>query len=213
VIVVDMQRFFVEAVPFEAMRCVVPSIARLLGAARAAGMTVVHVKTEFRGDMADAGRRGSRTRQMMESANGGLAEGDPGAEIAPALAPAPSDLVVVKKCFSAFAATNLHDVLTQRGVETLLIAGGTTTVCVESTLRDGMFLGYNAVLLSDCTADLSPALKESAIQRVDMFFGWVCESSDLLAWLNCERLVHAPAPTGEGPSGADEPRSNQTNAC
>jgi ureidoacrylate peracid hydrolase len=175
VIVVDMQRFFVEAVPFEAMRRVVPSIARVLGAARAAGIPVVHVKTEFRADMADAGCPGSRTRQMMESAGGGLTQGGP------------FDLVVVKKSFSGFAATHLHDVLTQHRIETLLFAGGTTTVCVESTLRDGMFLGYNAVLLSDCTADMSPALQESALQRVDMFFGWVCDSSDLLAWLAGER--------------------------
>ena len=187
-IVVDMQRFFVDAGPFEAMRRVVPSIARVPGAARAAGMKVVHVKTEFRADMADAGRRESRTRQMMESAGGGLTQGGPGAEIASALAPAPSDLVVVKKSFSGFAATDLHDVLTQHRIETLLFAGGTTTVCVESTLRDGMFLGYNAVLLSDCTADMSPALQESALQRIDMFFGWVCDSSDLLAWLTGERF-------------------------
>jgi len=193
VIVVDMQRFFIEGVPFEAMRRVVPSIARLLGAARAAGMTVVHVKTEFCADMADAGRPGSRTRQMMESAGGGLTQGGPGAEIASALGPAPLDLVVVKKCFSGFAATDLHGVLTQHRIETLLFAGGTTTVCVESTLRDGMFLGYNAVLLSDCTADMSPALHESALQRVDMFFGWVCESCDLLAWLAAERLPAHPS--------------------
>jgi ureidoacrylate peracid hydrolase len=187
-IVVDMQRFFVDAAPFEAMRRVVPSIARVLDAARAAGITVVHVKTEFRADMADAGRPGSRTRQMMESAAGGLRRGGQGAEIASALAPAPSDLVVVKKCFSGFAATDLHDVLSQRRIETLLFAGGTTTVCVESTLRDGMFLGYDGVLLADCTADMSAALQESALQRVDMFFGWVCDSSDLLAWLGGERL-------------------------
>ncbi len=191
-LVIDMQRFFVEAVPFEAMRRVVPSIARILAAARVAGMTIVHLKTEFRADMADAGRPGSRTRQMMESTGGGLAQGDSGAEIVSALAPAPSDLVVVKKCFSGFAATDLHDVLTRHRIATLLLAGGTTTVCVESTLRDGMFLGYNPVLLADCTADMSPALQESALQRVDMFFGWVCDSSDLLPWLTGD--------TSSGPS-------------
>src|SRR5262245_11967529 len=78
VIVVDMQRFFVEAAPFEAMRRIVPSIARVLGAARAAGVTVVHVKTEFRPGMADAGRPGSRTRHMMDSTDGGLTQGNPG---------------------------------------------------------------------------------------------------------------------------------------
>ena len=182
-IVVDMQRFFVESLPFEAMQRVVRPVARVLSAARTAGLTVVHVKTEFRPDMADAGRPGSRTRQMMDSTGGQLTEGHPGAEIPDVLAPEPSDLVVVKKSFSGFAGTGLHDVLTRRQIHTLLFAGGTTTVCVESTLRDGMFLGYNTVLLSDCTADLSPALQESALERIDLFFGWVCSSGDLLAWL------------------------------
>lgn len=182
-IVVDMQRFFVESLPFQAMQRVVRPVARVLRAARAAGIPVVHVKTEFRPDMADAGRPGSRIRQMMDSTGGQLTEGHRGAEIADALAAEPSDLVVVKKSFSGFAGTGLHDVLSRRQIHTLLFAGGTTTVCVESTLRDGMFLGYNAVLLSDCTADLSPALQESAIERVELFFGWVCSSGDVLAWL------------------------------
>lgn len=183
VIVVDMQRFFIDSLPFEAMGSAVPVIARVLSAARGAGMTVVHVRTEFREDMEDAGRPRSRTRQMMESVARGLTRGSAGAEIAADLAPAPSDLVVVKKSFSGFAATNLHDVLARHHIETLLFAGGTTTVCVESTLRDAMFLGYNTVVLSDCTADMSTELQDSALQRVDMFFGWVCSSTDLLARL------------------------------
>jgi ureidoacrylate peracid hydrolase len=186
VIVVDMQQFFVESIPFEGMRRAVHAIARLLPVARAAGMTVVHVKTVFRADMADAGRPGSRTRQMMDSSGDGLTQGATGAEIVPTITPGPSDLVVVKKCFSGFAGTNLQHLLAERQIETLLFAGGTTTVCVESTLRDGMFLGFNGVLLEDCTADLSAALHESAIERVDLFFGWVCRSNDLLATLRIE---------------------------
>jgi ureidoacrylate peracid hydrolase len=179
--IVDMQRFFVETPLFQAMQRTVAPIARLLPVARAAGMTVVHLKTEFRPDMADAGRPGSRTRTMMAAT--GLVEGSAGAEIWPELAPDPSDHVVVKRCFSGFADTGLHALLSARGVETLLFAGGTTTVCVESTLRDGMFLGYNGVLLSDCTADMSEALHESALARIDLFFGWVCSSDDILASL------------------------------
>ena len=44
---------------------------------------------------------------------------------------------------------------------------------------------------ADCTADMSPALQESALQRVDMFFGWVCDSSDLLAMAKANFLVYA----------------------
>jgi ureidoacrylate peracid hydrolase len=183
VLIVDVQRYFVESLPFEAMQRAIEPIARLLPAARNAGMTVVHVKTEFRADLADAGRPGSRTRQMMDSVASGLVRGSRGAEIVPALSPAPQDLVVIKKRFSGFAGTELHALLAARGIESVILAGGTTTVCVESTLRDALFLEYNAVLLADCTADMSDALHESALARIDHFFGWVTTSSELLVAL------------------------------
>jgi ureidoacrylate peracid hydrolase len=183
VVVVDMQRLFVELAPFEGMRRVVQPIAQLLPAARAAGMAVVHLTTEFRAGLADAGRPGSRTRDMMGSIGEGLVHGASSAEIVPELAPEPGDLVVVKKRFGGFADTRLHELLAARAIESLLLAGGTTTVCVESTLRDAAFLDYNAVVLADCTADMSDALHESALGRIDLFFGWVSSATEILAAL------------------------------
>lgn len=181
--IVDVQRLFVESAPFEGMRSAIAPIARLLPAARAAGMTVVHLKTEFRSDMADAGRPGSRTRGMMDSVGFGLVQGSRGAEIVPELAPHALDLVVTKKRFSGFAGTTLHSALSARKVNTLVFAGGTTTVCVESTLREAVFLEYNCLVLSDCTADMNDALHQSALARIDLFFGWVSSSTELLAGL------------------------------
>ena len=180
-VVVDVQRYFVDSLPFAAMGRIVEPTARFLSVARDAGIPIVHVRSAFRPDMGDAGRPGSRTRQMMDSVGHGLVEGTRGAEIVAALLPQPDDLVVVKKRFSGFSNTDLHTVLASRGMDTLLFAGGTTTVCVESTLRDAMFLEYNCVLLSDCTADLDDALHDSAVARIDMFFGWVCTSTELVA--------------------------------
>lgn len=182
-VVIDVQRYFVEALPFAAMGRIVGPTSRLLAIARAADMLVVHVRTAFQPDMSDAGRVGSRTREMLSSTRSGLVDGTPGAEIVPALEPRPDELVIVKKAFSGFAATTLHQLLAAHDIDTLLFAGGTTTVCVESTLRDAMFLGYNCVLLSDCTADLNDALHDSALARVDLFFGWVCSSTELAAGL------------------------------
>ena len=182
VVTVDMQRYFTDTPPFGAMRQIVPSVARLLRKARGAGITVVHVKTEFSADMSDAGRPGSRTRQMMDGlgadADGGnpLARGLPLTQLSPELDVEPGDLVVTKTRFSGFWESDLDGALRARGIESLVFVGGTTTVCVESTLRDSMFLGYNALVLSDCTADMSPELHESALARIELFFGWVCNS-------------------------------------
>lgn len=183
IVVVDVQRYFVDSLPFAAMGRIVEPLARFLTVARAAGILVVFVRSAFRPDMGDAGRLGSRTRQMMDSAGEGLVDGTRGAEFVADLKPQKGDLVVVKKRFSGFSNTELHSLLTARGVDTLLFAGGTTTVCVESTLRDAMFLDYNCVLLSDCTADLDGSLHESAVARIDMFFGWVCSAAELAAAL------------------------------
>jgi len=146
VIVVDVQRAFTEAPPFAAMREIVPRIGSFLTAALSGGMTIVHLKTEFRAEMEDAGRPDSRTRQMMNGLAGPgetqnpFVHGNPTADIVSELTPLPSDLVVIKTRFGGFWGTDLNDVLRLRNIETLIFAGGTTTVCVESTLRDALFL-------------------------------------------------------------------------
>jgi ureidoacrylate peracid hydrolase len=168
------------------MRQIVPRIANLLAVARSSGSPVIHLKTEFRANMENAGRPWSRTRQMMEGLAGPgesenpLVQGRPTADIVPELTPLSSDVVVTKTRFSGFWGTNLHEVLRMRNIESLVFTGGTTTVCVESTLRDALFLDYNALVLSDCTADITPELHESALSRVDLFFGWVCSSEELI---------------------------------
>ena len=189
VIVVDVQRAFTEAPPFAAMREIVPRIVRFLASARTSGMKIIHLKTEFRVKMENAGRPGSRTRQMMNGLGSDgakdhpLVQGCPAAEIVSELAPQASDVVVTKTRFSGFWGTNLNDVLRVHNIESLIFVGGTTTVCVESTVRDAMFLEFNALVLSDCTADITPELHESALMRVELFFGWVCGSEDLIPLL------------------------------
>jgi ureidoacrylate peracid hydrolase len=189
VVVVDMQRYFLETPPFSGMRTILEPTAAFLVAARQAGLAVVHVRSEFSEGMENAGRIGSRTRAMMDSLGTGLVHGSPLADIAPELRRAAEDIVVTKTRFSGFCHTDLDSVLRKRQIDTLIFAGGTTTVCVESTLRDALFLEYNALVLADCTEDMTPDLHRSALQRIDMFFGWVCESTELVAAL--QRVAQA----------------------
>jgi len=199
VVVVDVQQYFLETPPFTAMREVVAPLVRFLPVARAAGITIVHVKTDFTPGLENAGRQGSRSRQMMESTRTGLVQGSRTAEIASELTPDPSDVVVTKTRFSGFWASDLDAVLRARDIDTLIFAGGTTTVCVESTLRDAMFLEYNALVLSDCTRDISPELHHSALARIEMFFGWICDSQDLIPALDAVNDTRSVA-TAKRPS-------------
>jgi ureidoacrylate peracid hydrolase len=101
-------------------------------------------------------------------------------EIIPELAPAASDIVITKTRFSGFWGTNLDAVLRQLGVRTLVVAGEATSVCVESTVRDAVFLDYNCVTLTDCTAELfGREAHEAALWRLGTLFGWTCTSTEL----------------------------------
>lgn len=178
-VLVDIQNFFVETEPFSAMGEVVAPLAAFLPVARAAGMAVVHVRTEFDEQSHGLGREGSRTRQMIGSVAAELRAGSHGAAPPSDLRERDGEPVVIKTRFSGFWGTTLDAVLRGFGVDTLVFAGGTTTVCVESTLRDAVFLEYNPLLLTDCVRDISPDLHESAVHRIDLFFGWTCSSTAL----------------------------------
>jgi len=77
IVIIDVQRYFLDTPPFAAMRETVRPIANFLPAAREAGITVVHLRTEFLPDLVDAGRLGSRTRQMMDGTGAALVRGAP----------------------------------------------------------------------------------------------------------------------------------------
>jgi ureidoacrylate peracid hydrolase len=110
-------------------------------------------------------------------------------EILEALAPAPEDAVVDKHRFSGFYETDLDDVLHGLAVRTLIFTGCTTSVCVESTLRDAFFRDHHCVLLEDCVAepighDTAPSNHDATVLLVNRLFGWVARSDDLIQALD-----------------------------
>ena len=74
-------------------------------------------------------------------------------DIVPEFAPQPGDPIVYKHRSSAFHETELDAVLNQLGATHLIVTGGTTSVCVESTIRDAYSRDYSCILLEDCTAE------------------------------------------------------------
>jgi ureidoacrylate peracid hydrolase len=104
-----------------------------------------------------------------------------GAELASGLEISPQDTVVVKHRYSAFINTDLELRLRSQGVRTLLITGVSTSVCVESTTRHAHFLDYYNVILSDCCADYKSNTHEEAVRRLDLHYGQVAQSKDIIA--------------------------------
>jgi ureidoacrylate peracid hydrolase len=95
------------------------------------------------------------------------------------VAPGPGDQVVTKYRYSAFVGTNLNIVLRTLGVKSLLFTGVATEVCVESSLRDGLFNEYFVTLVQDCAATYSQDAHDASVRVVGKHFGTVVNGSDL----------------------------------
>jgi len=100
----------------------------------------------------------------------------------PELAPEPGDIVVSKHRYSGFYETELDNVLRGLGVTHLLVTGCTTSVCVESTVRDATFRDYTCVVLEDCTAE-PLGTHEASLKVIEALFGWVSNTDAVLAAL------------------------------
>ena len=103
-----------------------------------------------------------------------------------------NDRVLIKDRYSAFHQTNLELILNQMQVDTLLVAGVLTNVCVESTIRDAYHRDLIPVLISDCTATFSSEMQRATEETIGMVFGYVMAATDVV-----EALKRAPAAGGE----------------
>ena len=100
-----------------------------------------------------------------------------------------------KHRFSGFFETELDAVLRSLGATNLIFTGCTTSICVESTIRDAMFRDYRCLLLEDCTAEpigagLERSNHEASLLVIETLFGWVSSSADLIQGL--ERRAVGP---------------------
>ena len=206
VLVIDMQNDFSAptgmfaraGIDIAPIRAAVEPIARVLADARQAEMPVVYLKMGYRPDLTDLGAPGSPNRERHLAFGVGSEMRAPdgrrsrvlirdcwGTEIVDALEPEPGDLALWKTRFSGFHATDLDATLRGRGVSQLLVTGCTTSVCVESTIRDAMFLDYSCLLLADCCAepigaDLPRTNHDASLLAIQTLFGWVSSSAELL---------------------------------
>lgn len=96
------------------------------------------------------------------------------------LEPDKDDVIVIKHRYSAFIHTRLESVLRALQIETLLMAGVSTNICVESTARDGFMLDFEVIFLSDCTAAFSREAHDMTLQTINQFFGTVATSKDVI---------------------------------
>ena len=142
VIVVDMLNDFVTgSLACERGKAIVPALARLIKGARAAGVPVIY--------SSDSHLPGIDHEIALWGEHAMV--GTPGAEVVPELAPAPGDFVVPKRRYSGFFQTDLNILLRELGVDTVIITGLHTHMCVRHTAADAYMWGYRVAVASDGT--------------------------------------------------------------
>lgn len=205
-IVVDMQNDFgskggmfdragVDISPIE--RVVAPT-ARALATCRAAGIKIVYLKMGFNADLSDLGPVGSPNHdrhiffgagKTIQAPNGSesrvLIRDTWGTDVISELKPQNGDVVMYKHRFSGFFQTGLDATLQKFGVKYLLMTGCTTSVCVESTIRDAAFRDYSCVLLADCAAepignDLPRSNHDASLLVLQTLFAWTSTSEEFI---------------------------------
>ena len=206
VIVVDMENdFAAKGGMFDragadisgAQKAIAPT-AKVLAAARQAGMKIIYLKMGYRPDLSDLGAPDSvnRTRHLKFGVGQKIRAPDGresrilirdtwNTDIVPELKPQAGDIVIYKTRFSGFYQTGLDATLKKLGIKYLIVTGVTTSICVESTVRDAMFRDYLCVLLRDCMSepighDLPRTNHEASLLNAEVLFGWVSDSEQFI---------------------------------
>ncbi len=199
-VIIDMQRDFIEPGGFGAalgndvsrLAPIIPAVAKLLGAFRELGLTVVHTKECHRPDLTDCppAKRGRGHGSLRIGDKGPmgriLIDGEPGSDFVAELRPRPGEVIIPKPGKGAFYATRLQQELQTRGITHLLLTGVTTEVCVQTTMREANDRGYECLLVEDGTESYFPEFKKATLAMIRAqggIVGWTATNEQVLAAL------------------------------
>ncbi|MER9755096.1 cysteine hydrolase [Mesorhizobium sp. M0166] len=207
VLVVDMQNDFGSkggmfdraGINISGIQKAVGPTATVTAAARKLRLPVIYLKMGYHSDLSDLGTSDAPNRlrhlqifgvgEKMTAPDGSesriLIRDNWGTDIVNDLKPEAGDVVLYKTRFSGFYETELDAVLKAAGIKQLIVTGCTTSVCVESTIRDAFFRDYHCILLTDCTSepialDAPRSNHDASITLVQILFGWTSTSDHFL---------------------------------
>lgn len=110
-------------------------------------------------------------------------------DIVAELRPQPKDLIVEKYGYGAFHGTPLNDMLRTHGVESLVVTGTVTQICVEETAREAFHHGYRTTMVSDAVSSFDAELHAATLKNFAMKFGWVRTADEVIKDLGAARMA------------------------
>lgn len=201
-LVIDMQNDFGArggmfdraGIDIRVIQAVVPAVRSVIADARRGAIPIVYLKMGYRPDLGDAGpaEGPNRAKQALlhvgepnlapdGSASRILIRDTWDTDILPDLRPSPEDLVLYKTRYSGFVNTGLDAQLRARGIDSLIVTGCTTSICVESTVRDAFYRDYRCLVLEDCVAEPIAAHEartnhQASLLAMQVNFAWISDA-------------------------------------
>ena len=185
-LIIDMQNAFINTegslskmgLDTSRTSTVIDPIKELKKEFKAQNRPVIYIQHTHRADRTDAGIIAKVFPPIMDL--GHCIEGTWDGEIIDELKPETDDYIVKKHRFSAFYNTQLEDVLRGLGIETLVVTGIATNVCVESTVRDAFYRDYNVFVPRETTASYTVEQEQGSFGNFEFAFARVVSLDDML---------------------------------
>lgn len=174
-LVVDMLKDFFDqggAMVLEGGKALYDPHQKLLAAARAAHMPVVWLNQSLPPD-----------DSLFEMRAVHCLAGSWGAEVVDELPVEEGDIVIPKRRYSGFFQTTLDLTLRERGIDTVIVTGVVTNICVRSTVHDAFFLRYQVLVPEDLVMATSPQAQEVTLYDIDTHYGDVTNLENILVAL------------------------------
>lgn len=175
ILAVDMLNDFLKPggkMVLDTGKVIIEPSSRLLERARNNRISIVYVN--------DSHRPGLRQDREFKKRAEHCIEGTWGAEVIRELKPQEGDFVVKKRRFSGFYETDLDLTLKDLEIDTVVIIGVVTNICVRSTVHDAFFRGYKVIIPRDCVMATGEREQESSLYDIETHFGEVTTSERII---------------------------------